>query len=242
MGKTNVEYATDQITVYPAPCPFKCRYCWSQDPLWIHRTKNPNPIWEAEQLSRVRKPKTVVVSFTTDPYQPRELAELKTLETLTVLAASDHKVMVLTKSCVVETDFPQFAKWVQNRMDLWLGMTLTSVVAIDDEPLASPNPLRIKTLQNAHNIGLKTWVSIEPWIPDKTFPRQIIEATHGFVDWYVIGRLDYETRHGYTKIPKGYYREELKWVRALFDEFGFSPSSKPCERGYHIKRQLQENP
>jgi len=242
MGKTNVEYADEQITVYPAPCPFKCRYCWSQDPLWIHRTKNPHPIWEAEKLCTIRKTKTVVVSFTTDPYQPRELTEHLSLETLNVLAASHHKVMILTKSSLVETDFPQFARWVQEGMDLWIAMTLTSVIPIEDEPLASPNPARIKTLQNAHNIGLRTCASVEPWIPEKTFPRQIIEATHEFIDWYVIGRLDYETRYGYPKIPKGYYREELKWIRALFDELGFSPSGKPCERGYHIKRQLQENP
>jgi len=242
VGKTNVEYADEQITVYPAPCPFKCKYCWSQQPIWKYRTQWADPIQYARALANTRKPRVVVVSFTTDPYQPRELVEQLTLKTIGILSGSKHEIMILTKSVLVERDFPAFVRATNEGARIWVGATLTSVMPLEDEPLAPSNPSRIKMLQEAHQIGLPTWASIEPWIPDKTYPRQIIEATHMFVDWYVIGRLDYETRFGYPKIPKGYYTKELKWVRALFDELGFSPSCKPSERGYHIKRQLQENP
>ena len=243
MTITNVGYANEQITIYPAPCPFKCKYCWSQAPLWIYRTRNPSPLKQAyELINPFQKPKTIVISFTTDPYQPRELNEHLTIETLKILAVSHHKIMILTKSSLIERDFPQFVEWHQNfKMNLWIGMTLTSVMAIQDEPLASPNPLRIKTLQNAHNIGLNTWVSIEPWIPHVTYPRQIIEATHEFVDWYVIGSLNRARQYGYPKIPKHYYSTELLQVKNLLSDYGFSPTHTPTEKGFHIKKELEQN-
>jgi len=242
MTKTSVEYADEQITIYPAPCPFKCKYCWSQQPIWKYRTQWADPIRYARALKNRRKPLTVVVSFTTDPYQPRELTDELTQQTIMILSETKHKIMILTKSILVERDFPLFIHATNIGAQIWVGSTLTSVIPIEDEPLAPSNPARMKMLQEAHQVGLPTWASVEPWIPYKTYPRQIIEATHEFVDWYVIGRLNYETRFGYARIPKGYYEEELKWVRALFDELGFSPSLKPCKKGYHIKRELEENP
>lgn len=242
MTQTNVEYADWNITVYPAPCPFNCKYRWSQQPIWKHRTKWANSLREAKALKNTRKPLTVVVSFTTDPYQPRELTEELTQQTIMILSETKHKIMILTKSILVERDFPLFIHATNIGAQIWVGTTLTSVVSIEDEPLAPSNQARMKMLREAHQLGLPTWASIEPWIPDKTYPRQIIEATHEFVDWYVIGRLNYETRFGYDKIPKGYYRKELKRVRALFDELGFSLSDKPCKKGFHIKRELEKNP
>jgi len=242
MGKTNVEYADEQITVYPAPCSFRCRYCWGQDPLWVHRTRNANPIKEAWKYASAKKPRIIVISFPTDPYQLIEKERGLTREVLGILVDNsgvNHQILILTKNpeLAVNRDL-DLLRWE----NVWLMTTLTSTTKISDEPNAPGNYDRITYLEQAHLEGVNTGVSIEPWIPEKTFPRQIIEATHQFVDWYVVGRLDYETRYGYPRIPKGYYREELKWVRALFDEFGFSPSDKPCERGYHIKKQLQENP
>jgi len=54
-SKTNVEYADSQITVYPN-CPFKCRYCWAQFPIWQHRIRNPKPIENAIKLAKAKKP------------------------------------------------------------------------------------------------------------------------------------------------------------------------------------------
>jgi len=244
MTKTRVEYADENITVYPAPCPLRCRYCWSNQPIWICRTRDADPLKEARRLARTHFEKIIVVSFTTDPYQPRELTEHLTRKVLEILANAEtsHRVMVLSKSCLMEADFPMFKQWHDHGFDLWVGTSLTSVIQIADEPYQHTNAHRIVTLQRAHNLGLPTWVSIEPWIPGTTYPTQIIASTHEFVDWYVIGRLNYETRFGYTKIPKNYYGDQLKWINAIFDEFNFSRASKPCKKGYHFKRELIENP
>jgi len=241
VGKTNVEYADEQITVYPAPCPFKCKYCWSQQPIWKYRTQWADPIRYARTLKNTRKPLIVVVSFTTDPYQPRELVEKLTIKTIGILSETKHKIMILTKSILVERDFPAFVRATNEGAQIWVGTTLTSVMPLEDEPWASTNPARIKMLQEAHQIGLLTWASIEPWIPDKTHPLQIIEATHEFVDWYVIGRLNYETRYGYPKIPKGYYRDEIAKTRELLRNLGFIVSATPTKKGYWLKKELKKD-
>ena len=117
--------------------------------------------------------------------------------------------------------------------NVWLGTTLTAMHKIKDEPNSPSNLQRALALDLAHSAGLRTWVSIEPWIPGDTDPLEIIKATHEFVDWYVIGRLDYETHLGYSKIPKGWYRYKMLAVIDMLETLG-----KP----YYLKKQLRENP
>jgi len=237
--KTRVEYAHENITVYPAPCPFKCKYCWSQDPIWQWRTRTDDYYVEKEarRLAGARKPRIIVVSFTTDPYQPIEQKKKLTRQVLSILLHNgDHQILILTKN-------PQFA--VNRDLDLlkqdnvWLGTTLTATFPLDDEPYASDNIDRANALREAHLKGVNTWVSIEPWIPEKTYPRDIIQFTHKFVDWYVIGRLNYETRYGYPKIPTDYYADELVKVVGLLADLGFSPSQFPRKKGFWIKKELK---
>jgi len=147
--------------------------------------------------------------------------------------------MVLSKSSLMEEDFPFFKLWRDHGFDIWVGTTLTSVIRIPDEPLASPNAHRIGMLQRAHNLGLPTWASVEPWIPERTYPRQIIEATHEFVEWYVIGRLNYVKRLGYPEIPKGYYREEMSKTGELLTSLGYLLSQTPCRKGFWFKKELR---
>ena len=232
MTRTGVEYADEQISIYPAPCTYACKYCWARLPLWQHRLKNPHPIREAKRLSRAKKPKSIVVSFTGDPYQPREWNEKLTRRVLGILMQSKvrHTVMILTKNprFALERDYPLMRKY-----GMWLGTTLTSMHRIKDEPYAPSNYQRALALETAHSAGIRTWVSIEPWIPEVTDPAEIIKATHEFVDWYVIGRLDYENQLGYPKIPKGWYKPELESVIDLLESL---------DKPYHIKKQLKENP
>lgn len=230
--KTGVEYADWQISVYPAPCCYACRYCWARLPLWQHRLRSPHPLTEARRLANSRKPRRIVVSFTGDPYQPLEWHERLTQQTLEILLKSrvEHTIMILTKNpkMALTRDYN-----ILKHENVWLGTTLTSLRKISDEPYAPPNYERAAALERAYDQGVHTWASIEPWLPGVTDPIEIIKETHRFVDWYVIGRLDYETQLGYPKIPKGWYRPRLERVVDLLESLG-----KP----YHIKKQLKENP
>jgi len=228
LARTHVEYATDQITVYPN-CPYGCKYCWANTPLMRSRARNPKPIEEAERYARARKKRTIVISFTSDPYPPQEIYEQKTKQVLKILLPTQHKIMILTKSDLVHRDYPLLRRYD----NVWVGMTVTALTWIPDEPYAPSNPERMQALRIAHDLGIKTWISIEPSIPGITDWVEIIKETHSFVDWYVLGRLDYETRFGYPKIPEGYYIPKLEEAEELLRSLG-----KP----YHIKSQLARNP
>ena len=70
------------------------------------------------------------------------------------------------------------------------------------EPNAPPVSLRIDALKKAHELGIRTWVSIEPlipmydadgnpvdWVTRFLFPRLRVDAKT--VDWVVLGSLNY---------------------------------------------------
>lgn len=236
MTKTSVEYADEQITVYPK-CPYGCEYCYRKStPLWDYRIgvgfkdDAGHPFREAMKLQRSRKQKVVVISFTTDPYPPEEAWTLRmrrVLEILMPLAPFQH-IMVLTKSCMAKRDFDLMG-------NMWLGSTLTSIGRIPDEPFSDPNDKRIEMLREAHERAIKTWASVEPWIPRVTDPVAIIKETQEFVDWYVIGRLNHAKSLGY-EIPEGYYSERLPTVIALLRELG-----KPFLIKEELREELNQN-
>jgi DNA repair photolyase len=169
---------------------------------------------EAHKYMKSRKPRTIVISFVNDPYQPREIVEEKTRRTLEILLFSkvNHKIMILTKNpfLALDRDFD-----LLKRGNIWLGTTITSLQRIPDEPNAPPNSERIEVLRKAHLDGIHTWISLEPWIPYITDPIEIINHTHEFVDFYVIGRLNYAKQLGYNNISDDFYRKMLPDVISL---------------------------
>lgn len=234
MTKTSVEYADAQITVYPSPCPFQCKYCWASLPLWQYRTKNANPLKEAWKYANAKNSQRIVISFTTDPYQPIEKEKELTREILSILVLNSdvkHDILILTKNPHGPLD-RDIDLLQSSHPRVWLGTTLTStsIDKISDEPNAPSNYARMSALETAHEEHhIKTWVSIEPWIPNLTDPIRIIEMTYSFVDWYVIGKLNYAKHFGYI-IPQDYYRKELPKVIEFCEELGIN---------YLIKKELR---
>jgi len=169
-----------------------------------------------------------MISFTTDPYQPKEAIEFKTWAVLRRLVHTKHIIMILTKSDLARRDFD-----LMKHDNVWLGCTITALTKINDEPYAPPNDKRIAMLRDAHDLGINTFMSIEPILPNITNPVEIIKHTHPFIDYYIIGRLDYETKYGYPKIPKGYYQKYI-------DECLYTLLK--LKKMFHFKKQLIENP
>lgn len=229
MTVSGVEYADENITVYSS-CPFHCKYCWANSPLWRYRIRHPHPLREAERLSRARKSRTIVVSFMTDVYQPLELEQGLTRRVLEVLSFSKvlHRVLILTKNPMLALE--RDGSYNMRGRNVWLGSTVTALDSIPDEPNAPGNPERLEALQLAHQMKIVTWMSIEPWIPNVTDPTAIIKESHRYIDWYVLGKLNYAKSHGY-KIPQNYYKTRLPEVVKLLDRLG-----KP----FLIKKELLE--
>jgi hypothetical protein len=49
---------------------------------------------------------------------------------------------------------------------------------------------RILALKRFHEAGIFTWVSLEPTL-DAAAAMEIVKETHGFVDLYKVGRVNY---------------------------------------------------
>ena len=166
----------------------------------------------------------VLLSFTSDPYQPLEREACLTREALKILAAANIKVAVLTKGCpLAARDFD-----ILSKMDAEFAVTLTT----DDYEESrrweanAPSPgFRIEALRIAKRKGIPTWVSFEPVINPSAVLR-LIDATAAFVDFYKVGKLNH---HPYVQtIDWPLFREA---VCAKLDEVG-----KP----YLIKKDLLE--
>jgi len=187
MPRSGVEYASDQITIY-RDCVFKCRYCWSQLPFFRSRILRGkyDPVEEAKRYARCRKTRTIMVSFTADPYQPHEADFKLTRKVLEALVDTKHTVLILTKN-------PRLALRdldLMKKGSVWLGTTIVSLEKTWWEPYAPEPAERISALKEAAKHGVPVFVSIEPIIPRLTYPSEIV-AECSFVDWVIFGAFNY---------------------------------------------------
>jgi DNA repair photolyase len=165
----------------------------------------------------------VMLSFTTDPYNPGDVERALTRQTIEVLKAHGLGFCTLTKG----------GSRALRDLDLFrpdrdaFASTLTSLdpaVSLEWESGAALPDDRIATLKRFHDAGIFTWVSLEP-VYDTEATLEIIEATHEFVDLYKIGRINY---HRLTK--------EIDWrdfagrVVEMVSRLG---------AGHYIKKDLQ---
>jgi len=234
LTKSRVEYADYQITVYPPPCPYRCRYCFWSTPLLRARAEKirqrfsfERSLGEAKILLEKKSKFTVVISFTTDPYPLQEAYSLRTRKILEILQRSKHRVMILTKNPVLALRDLDLMK----EGDFWFGTTITTLSATSRilEPEA-PDPMaRIEALRKAKESGLKTWISIEPIIPGLSNVARIVEETIEFTDFYVLGKLNYARQLGFQDFTREEYRNEVKPALKLLKEAGTR---------YFIKKEL----
>lgn len=91
--------------------------------------------------------------------------------------------------------------------NLKVGLTLTG--RDDLEPNASPNAERIELMRKLHELGVKTWASIEPIItPSLSF--SMIQQSMSFCDHYKIG-----IRSGQREYTPGDIRDFIRKVIGL---------------------------
>lgn len=226
------EYSPLAANLYKG-CSHACTYCWAPKATYT----SPDDFHKAEprynvlnQLSkeaeRFKGPKEeVLLSFTSDPYQPIEMDLQITRKAIYTLNLHGFPVQILTKGGLRACrDFDLLAKNDGNKF----SVTLT----LDDpersrrwEPNAALPEERIESLRLAHNLGIKTWVSFEPVIDPEAVYR-LIEETHAFVDLYKIGKLNYHP-HARTIDWPGFRSEIVK----ILEGHG---------KAFYLKRDLVE--
>ncbi|WP_338151812.1 SPL family radical SAM protein [Methanoculleus sediminis] len=146
---------------------------------------------DAIELRDKGETRPILLSFTTDPYQPLDVETQLTRKAIKILHQNKLKVSILTKGGRrSERDFDLLSEHPE------LSEYGTTLVFTDEawrekiEPRAAPTVERIESLKKAYGLGIFTYVSLEPvWFPEQTL--QLIDLTHEFVDLFKVGKLNY---------------------------------------------------
>jgi DNA repair photolyase len=192
------EYNYLAVNLYQG-CGHGCRYCYA--PEVVHASKesffnDPQPraniLHKLDHDARVLMNQgvhgPVLLCFTCDPYQPIEDKYHLTANTIDILHRYGLNVSILTKAGPLATyDLAKFEKGDE------FGVTLTFDNEIETrqwEPEAGLSFQRIKNLAQAHELGIKTWVSCEPVInPEATL--NLIYRAAPYTDLFKVGKLNY---------------------------------------------------
>ena len=193
------EYAALATNPYRG-CSHCCSYCFAPGVIRQSRQEfDAEAVPRRGFLDRLRKEarkyqaagirEQVLLAFTTDPYHPGDTS--LTRQTLEVLRNHGLGFCTLTKGGTrALRDIDLF----RSDRDAFAA-TLTS---LDDafsrkwERRAALPGDRIAALKTFHARGIFTWVSLEP-VLDVEASLAIVEAAHGFVDFFKIGRINYSS-------------------------------------------------
>lgn len=208
-----LEYAPLALNLYNG-CTHACKYCYCPRALKMKSSedffKSANPKiniidrlkQDAEKLAEAGDTREVFLSFIGDPYQPAEVELKLTRSAIEILKDYNLNFCILTKGGnLAERDFDLLINYPGARF----GVTLTLHKPKDLvywEPEADSPLERIRVLRIAHDIGIKTWASIEPVIdPDQAY--DLIEETLYCVDLYKIGKINHVAGVG----------KEVDWIK-----------------------------
>jgi DNA repair photolyase len=236
--KTGVEYG-DYTMNHVLGCAHGCKYpCYAmlqkkrfgqvasyEEWLRPYLVSNTLEILDREIPSLKSKIKSVQLCFTTDPFMyGYEEIEKMTLAAIRKLNAAKIKCTVLTKG-VLPIELADCSS------DNEYGITL---ISLDEsyreriEPGAASYADRIASLRALHDMGRKTWVSIEPY-PTPNLIEQDLTAileSVAFVDKIIFGRTNYSKEITAYKDHKAFFHEQAELVIAFCEDRGIA---------YHIK-------
>ena len=234
------EYAPLACNLYMG-CTHRCKYCYA--PACMHkkpeewhqaaRARGENVLAlfgrDCVRLAKERaddETRRVLFCFLSDPYQPLESELHLTRRGISVAARHGIKVDILTKGdgALIEQDLPLMLE-----SQTHLGITLSFINDTSRrewEPMASTVQSRLNILRKAHEMGIYTWVSMEPVIISQE-ALEVIRQAHSYVDFWKVGKLNHN-KEVERSINWPQFRDD---TTALLDSF----RSK-----YYIKEDLRK--
>lgn len=209
-------------------CQHNCSYCYAR---FMKRFSGHREPWgqfvdvkvNAPELLKIeinrKKPGKVWISGVCDPYQPLEAKYQLTRQCLTILAESDWSVIVQTKSPLVLRDIDI----LKRRKDFEVGL---SVGTADDgirklfEPNAPAIKDRVRTLDELHRAGLRTYAMIAPMLPGA---EDLTEVLTKKVHYVILDRMNYRyadwvyQKHGLKDKMTDDFFEQVRRRLSLID-------------------------
>lgn len=228
------EYSPLALNLYIG-CSNGCRYCYVPRYCRLKKEEFRNNIsvrknilrkieLDALELQIEKNTKPILMCFTCDPYQRIELIKQITRQAIEILNKYNQNFQILTKNGnLAKRDFDLYKKKDTYAVTLTFDNKKQSKII---EPEADTPQNRIKSLKEAHKLGIETWVSLEPVIlPSQSL--NLIDLTYEFVDLYKVGKLN-----GYPKIES-----KINWR-----EFGKKAIDKlkRYNKEFYIKKDLRK--
>lgn len=229
-------------------CGHKCAYCYVPNVLRMSREEfdagaEPRENFIAQLTKDARKyqksgiTEQVMLSFTTDPYHPGD--NTLTRRALEVIQEHGMGISTLTKGGArAMRDFDLFRPTRDS-----FASTLTSIdesFSLKWERGASLPQDRMDTLKKFHDSGIFTWVSLEP-VLDTEATLEIIRRTHGYVDLFKVGRVNYI---GLTKTTdwEDFTHRAVDLLQALGAGHYIKKDLQPyLPDGYHNPRRVTQH-
>jgi len=191
------EYAPLALNFYNG-CSHHCLFCYA--PAILHKTHeefSANIEPKKNIIARVTKDarklrgddRTILMSFTHDPYQPIEMKLQLTRQIIKIFIENDLRFTILTKGGTnAVRDFDLLEKYAKCSFGTSLSF-LHQKFADEWEENAPLVQDRIEAIHIAHDKDIRTWVSLEPVIdPDQAF--QVLAFCHRWVDHWKIGKIN----------------------------------------------------
>jgi DNA repair photolyase len=227
------EYSELACNLYRG-CTHGCRYCYGPAILRTTREKfhemavprkNVIKLFEKDAQKLSGDARRILFCFTSDPYQSLEGTERLTRQALELAKKYGLNSQVLTKGSadLICEDFG-----LMKDAGTHLGVTLCFS---DDgtrqywEPYASTVEDRLSVLQEAHQAGIYTWVSLEPVI-DPVQALGVIQIASPFVDFWKVGKLNHMKD----------VEQHVDWAKFLSDS---EDLLKKLNVKYYIKNDLR---
>lgn len=226
------EFAPLALRLYFGGCSYGCLYCYGPQTMRRRRKafitnarRRKDVLRHLERdAQRIRgDDREILISFSSDPYQPFEMTLGTTRQAIQILIDNGLRVMILTKGGMrASRDFDLLETYDRCRFGTSVVFT-NQADASHWEPNAPPVADRIEAIHQAHGRGIRTWVCLEPVIdPDQAL--ELIQALCPVVGHWKVGVLDYR------RLPR-----PVNWIqfredaRNLLDSLGAD---------YHLKQSL----
>lgn len=217
-------------------CDHCCTYCYAPSATFQKRESFCKPSVREDVLKKLEadaialeerdESRSILLSFTTDPYNHLDVTEKLTREAIRILHEHNLKVSILTKGGKrSERDFDLLS--LRPTLSEY-GATLVFTdenLRSEIEPFAANTKERIESLKKAHEFGIFTYVSLEP-VWTATQALELVDMTYEFVDFYKVGKLNYNRQ-----------QKNVNWSRFKNDMIN---KLTGYNKNFYIKKDLMD--
>ena len=224
------EYSELACNLYSG-CNHKCRYCYCPNIRHMSLAEwssNPKPRsnilkkLENDAKNLKDKSKEILFCFMSDPYQSEESAKI-TRNALLICEKYNLKAQILTKAgerAVNDFDILKRNNWKFGSTISFFSESLREYW----EPDAPSIQSRINAIKKAKEIGIYTWISIEP-VTNTKEALKVIGELYDYIDFWKIGKLNH-----FPEIER-----KINWK-----EFALNVIKKLENKKYYIKNDLKK--